>query len=198
MTTVLSSLRQAAAGLRLLLALTVLLGVLYPAAVLLAGAALRDRADGSPLRVDGQVAGSRLLGQPFAGDQWFLPRPSNAGDGYDPLSSGAGNLGPENTDLVAEVEARRSEVAAREGVEPTAVPADAVTASGSGLDPHVSPAYAELQVARVARVRGLDPARVRALVADATTGRALGFVGEPAVNVVELNAAVQVLDRAAP
>jgi K+-transporting ATPase ATPase C chain len=190
---VVSFLRQSVAGLRLLLALTVVLGLLYPAAVLVAGRLVPDRADGSLLRIDSRVAGSRLLGQSFTGAQWFLPRPSAAGVGYDPLASGASNLGPENPALLAEVERRRAEVAAREGVDPADVPADAVTASGSGLDPDISPAYAALQVNRVAAARGLDPAEVRRLVAAASSGRDLGFIGAPRVNVVELNAAVRQL-----
>lgn len=186
--------RQSVAGLRVLLVLTVVTGLLYPFAVYGVGRLVPDRADGSMLEVDGRVVGSRLLGQPFEGDEWFLPRPSAAGDGYDPLSSGASNLGPENAELLAAVEQRRAEVAEREGVAPARVPADAVTASGSGLDPHISPEYAELQVDRVARTRGLDGDAVRALVAEATTGRDLGVLGEPRVNVLELNAALVLLD----
>jgi potassium-transporting ATPase KdpC subunit len=185
---VLSLLRQSVAGLRLLLVLTLVLGVLYPAAILLAGRLVPDRADGSPLRVDSRVAGSRLIGQSFTGAGWFQPRPSAVG--YDALASGGSNLGPDNPGLLAEVHRRRAEIAAREHVDPAAVPADAVTASGSGLDPDISPAYAELQASRVAAARGLDPAEVRRLIAAASSGRALGFIGEPAVNVVELNAAV--------
>src|SRR5688500_3539773 len=105
-----TSLRHALAGLRLLLALTVILGLLYPAALLAAGRLIPDRADGSLLRVDGVVVGSRLIGQTVDGDEWFQPRPSAAGDGYDPLASGASNLGPENPDLLATVQERRAEV----------------------------------------------------------------------------------------
>lgn len=187
-------LRQSAAGLRLLVVLTVVLGLAYPLAVYGVGRLVPGRADGSMLTVDGEVVGSTLLGQQFAGDEWFLPRPSVAGDGYDPLASGASNLGPENPDLLATVEQRRAEVADREGVDPSRVPADAVTASGSGLDPDISPEYAALQVPRVARVRGLAEATVRDLVAAATTGRELGFLGAPRVNVLELNAALAMLD----
>ena len=186
--------RQSAAGLRVLLVLTVLTGLLYPLAVFAVGRLVPDRADGSMVEVDGEVVGSRLIGQPFDGDEWFLPRPSAAGDGYDPLASGASNLGPENADLLAAVEQRRAEVAEREEVDPGIVPPDAVTASGSGLDPHISPAYADLQVPRVARTRGLDEDTVRRLVAEATTGRELGILGEPRVNVLELNAALTMLD----
>lgn len=180
--------RQSLAGLRLLLVMTVLTGVLYPVAVWAAGQALGDRAEGSPVRVDGEVVGSRLLGQQFEGDEWFLSRPS-ASD-YDTLASGPSNFGPLNPDLVASIGERKAEVAAREGVDESRVPADAVTASGSGLDPHISVAYAELQAPRVAEANGLDLEVVEGLVEDHTDGRGLGFLGEPAVNVLELNVAV--------
>jgi K+-transporting ATPase ATPase C chain len=180
--------RQSLAGLRLLLVMTVLLGVGYPTAVWAAGQAFGDRADGSPVRLDGEVVGSRLLGQQFEGDEWFLSRPS-AND-HDTLASGPSNLGPLNTDLIASIEERKAEVAAREGVEEYAVPADAVTASGSGLDPHISPAYARLQAPRVAEANGLPLEEVERLVDDSTDGRGLGFLGEPGVNVLELNLAV--------
>lgn len=181
--------RQSLAGLRLLLVMTVLLGVGYPAAVWAAGQAFGDRADGSPVRVDGQVVGSRLIGQQFEGDEWFLSRPS--ANGHDTLASGPSNLGPLNTDLIASIEDRKAEVAAREGVDTSEVPADAVTASGSGLDPHISPAYADLQAPRVAEANRLSLAEVRRMIDDATVGRGLGFLGEPGVNVLELNLAVQ-------
>jgi len=182
--------RQSAAGLRLLLALTLLLGVLYPAVVLGVGQLVPGRANGSMIEVDGRPAGSALLGQAFDGPGWFQPRPSAAGDGYDPQASGASNLGPNNPDLVASIAERRAAVAASDGVDPAAVPADALTASGSGLDPDISPAYAEIQVARVARERGLPVATVEQLVAEHTRGRDLGFIGEPSVDVVTLNAAL--------
>ena len=181
--------RQSLAGLRLLLVMTVLLGIGYPLAVWGAGQAFGDRADGQPLRVDGAIVGSRLLGQQFDGDQWFHGRPS--AQQYDALASGPSNLGPSNPALVKEIAQRRRDVAQAEGVPPSAVPADALTASGSGLDPQISPAYAAIQVARVARVNGLSVAEVRHLVAENTTGRGLGFLGEPGVNVVALNLAVQ-------
>ncbi len=180
--------RQSLAGLRLLLVMTVLLGVGYPTAVWAAGQAFGDRADGSPVRLDGQVVGSRLIGQQFEGDEWFLSRPS-AND-YDTLASAPSNLGPLSTDLIASIGERRAEVAAREGVEESAVPPDAVTASASGLDPHISPAYAALQAPRVAAANGLSLDEVRRLVEEHTDGRGLGFLGEPGVNVLELNLAV--------
>ncbi|MEO7196444.1 MAG: potassium-transporting ATPase subunit C, partial [Pseudonocardiaceae bacterium] len=117
--------------------------------------------------------------------------PSNKNDpGYNPLFSGGSNLGPANPDLIKSIDARRAAVAAFDGVPPASVPPDALTASGSGLDPDISPAYAEEQVTRVAKARGLDPATVRALVTAYTQGRTLGILGEPRVNVVELNTAL--------
>lgn len=194
-----TSLRQHWAALRALLVLTVVLGVLYPLAVLAVGQlAFRSKADGSLVSADGRTVGSGLIGQSFADPdgnplpQWFQPRPSAAGTaGYDPTASGASNLGPENPTLVKDIEARRAAVAAFNGVAPADVPPDALTASGSGLDPDISPAYAYLQVERVATARGLDPATVRALVAAQVTGRGLGFLGEPTVNVLALNLALQ-------
>jgi K+-transporting ATPase ATPase C chain len=189
-----ATMRQAWVGLRLLLLMTLIVGVVYPAAITLVGRLVPDRADGSLLTApDGSVVGSRLIGQGFEGDQWFLPRPSAAGDGYDALSSGGSNLAADNPDLVQAVEERKAEVAEREGVSPDQVPADAVTASGSGLDPHISPAYAELQVARVAKARGLAEDQVRALVEQSTDQPALGFLGEPGVNVLVLNLALESL-----
>lgn len=181
--------RQLLTGLRLMAVLTVVLGLGYPLLVWGVGqVAFRDQARGSLLSVDGTVRGSTLIGQQVEGDAWFQPRPS-AGD-YDAQASGGSNAGPSDADLLTAIGERRAAVAAREGVDPAAVPPDALTASASGLDAFVSPAYASLQEARVARERGLDPAVVRGLVADATSGRTLGFLGEPRVNVVELNAAL--------
>ncbi|WP_127479028.1 potassium-transporting ATPase subunit KdpC [Nocardioides pantholopis] len=181
--------RQSLAGLRALLVLTAILGVGYPVAVWGVGQALGDRAAGQPVRHDGQVVGSRLLGQQFEGEEWFHSRPS-AND-YDTLASAPSNLGPSSPDLLDLVAERRATVADAESADPADVPADALTGSGSGLDPHISPAYAELQAARVAAATGLDEQTVRDLVADHTAGRVLGFLGEPGVNVLELNLAVQ-------
>ncbi|WP_436701451.1 potassium-transporting ATPase subunit KdpC [Nocardioides sp. BYT-33-1] len=180
--------RQSLAALRLLVVFTVVLGIGYPVAVWAVGRTLGDRADGQPVRVDGQVVGSALLGQSFEGAQWFHPRPS-AND-YDPLASAPSNLGPLSPDLAAAIAERRTAVAASEGVAESAVPADALTASGSGLDPHISPAYADLQAARVAAANGLSLATVRRLIEEHTQGRFLGFAGEPGVNVVTLNVAI--------
>lgn len=181
--------RQSLAGLRLLLVMTVLLGVAYPVAVWAAAQPLGDRADGSPVRVDGVIVGSRLIGQQFQGDEWFLSRPS--ANNYDTLASAPSNLGPLSTELIASIEDRLAEVAAREGVDESQVPADAVTASGSGLDPQISPAYAEIQAPRVAAANGLSVDEVERLIEEHTDGRGLGFLGEPGVNVLELNLAVR-------
>ena len=132
-----SSLRQLVAALKVLLVATVVLGVAYPLVVLGIGRLLPAQADGSLVRVNGTVVGSSLVGQQSDGDQWFQPRPSAAGDGYDPLSSGASNLGPDDPALVATVTQRRQQVAAREGVDPRAGPAAAVTVSGSRAMPQI-------------------------------------------------------------
>ena len=189
--------RQLLAAVRALLVLTAVLGVAYPLAVTgVAQVAFPHEADGSLVTADGRVVGSSLLGQPFTDadgrplPQWFQPRPSAAGDGYDATASSASNLGPENADLLALVQERRVAVAAADGVDPALVPPDALTASGSGLDPEVSPEYARQQAARVASARGLDAVQVRALVEDHVRGRQLGFLGEPRVNVLELNLAL--------
>ena len=156
-------LRQSLAGLRLLLVMTVLLGVGYPTAVWAVGQAFGDRADGSPVRLDGQVVGlARCIGQQFEGDEWFLSRPS-AND-YDTLASAPSNLGPLNTDLIASIGERGPRWRRARASTASEVPADAVTASGSGLDPHISPAYAELQAPRVAAANGLSLDEVEQLV----------------------------------
>jgi len=197
----LNFLRQTWAGLRVLIVLTLVLGVVYPLAVTgVAQVALRWQANGSLVAADGsrvssrdEAVGSLLIGQRFEGARWFHPRPSAAGDGYDTLASGGSNLGPLNADLVATIEQRRAEVAAEEGVGPALVPPDALTASASGLDPDISPAYARLQVARVARENGLSVDAVRALVEKTTVGADLGVLGEPRVDVLRLNLAVRTM-----
>ncbi len=185
--------QQARPAVVLLLAATLGLGLVYPAAIWAVGRLVPGRADGSLVRVDGTVVGSALVGQVVEGPGFFFPRPSAAGEGYDALASAGSNLGPESADLLAAVEQRRAEVAAREGVDPALVPPDAVTASASGLDPHISPQYAAIQVPRVARERGLPEAVVRRLVAEHTQGRQLGVLGEERVNVVTLDAALRAL-----
>ena len=193
--------RQTWTALRALLILTVVLGLLYPLAITgVAQVALPAQANGSMLVVDGEVVGSRLIGQSFtdadgaALPEWFQSRPSAAGDGYDGGASSGSNYGPENPDLVEAITTRRESIAALEGVSVDEIPADAVTASGSGLDPHISPAYARLQVDRVAEARGLERSVVADLVASMIQGRDLGYVGEPRVNVLELNARLAELD----
>jgi potassium-transporting ATPase KdpC subunit len=186
--------RQFVPALLVFLALSVLTGVAYPLAVTgVAQVVFPDRADGSLVERDGVVVGSRLLGQVFESPQYFHPRPSAAGDGYDGASSSASNLGPTNEDLLASVEERVAAYRELNGLDPTQeVPVDAVTASGSGLDPHISPENAELQAVRVASERGVATEEVLALVDEHTDGRSLGFLGEPGVNVLELNLALDV------
>ncbi|MQA79107.1 MAG: potassium-transporting ATPase subunit KdpC [Streptosporangiales bacterium] len=186
--------RQLFASLRILLLFTLVLGLAYPAAVWGVGQVVaRDQANGSLVRdANGRVVGSSLIGQKFTASDWFQGRPSAGGDdGYDAQSSSASNLGPENPDRVRSVKELRAQVAKDNGVPPKSVPPDAVTASGSGLDPHISPAYADLQVHRVATARDMTDAEVRTLVDEHTQGRILGFLGESRVNVLELNLALE-------
>jgi potassium-transporting ATPase KdpC subunit len=209
------ALRQYGAALRTLLVLTVLLGLAYPLAMTaVAQVAFGGNADGSLVQRDGKTVGSDLIGQAFTrpvlvngkpkkdadgnpvvepDPAYFQSRPSAAGLGYDPLSSSASNLGPENKDLIAAIKQRRTTAARLDGVAPSRVPPDALLASGSGLDPHISPAYAREQIARIARERGLSVAKVRDLVDEHIQGRSLGFLGEPRVNVLELNLALDAL-----
>ncbi len=143
--------------------------------------------------------GSALIGQSFTDadgnplPEWFQPRPSAAGDGYDAGASSGSNLGPENEDLIAAIEERKAQIAEFNGVAVAEIPADAVTASASGLDPHISPEYARLQVARVAEARGLPESEVRDLVESRIQARDLGYLGEPTVNVLQLNLALDEL-----
>jgi K+-transporting ATPase ATPase C chain len=175
--------------------MTVLTGLAYPLAMTGAAQVLfSNSADGSLIKRDGEVVGSRLIGQNFSASRYFHPRPSAAGDGYDAMSSSASNLGPTNPALIAEVRKRVAEYRRENGLPPgSAVPADAVTASASGLDPHISKANARLQAPRVARARGLSLDEVLRLVDEHTDGRPLGFLGEPGVNVLELNLALDSL-----
>jgi len=194
-------LRQSAAGLRILLVMTVLLGLAYPFAIYGVSRipGLHAKAEGSLVVVDGQVVGSELIGiDPVVSggpDPYFHTRPSASSEDVlgpgDPSVSGGSNLAGDSPDLLDAVTQRRGLIAAREGVAPADVPPDAVTAPASGVDPHISPAYAQLQVPRVARVTGLPTDQVRTLVDEHTTGRALGILGAPGVNVLELNLAVQ-------
>jgi K+-transporting ATPase ATPase C chain len=168
------------------LATTILLGIIYPLVVtVLARAIFPGKANGQLIERNGQVIGSRIIGQPFTGPRYFHSRPSAAGNGYDAANSGGANLGPTNAKLIERV--RQDVSALQKENSKAAVPADLVTASASGLDPHISPAAAEFQIPRVARERGVTEDELRRLVARHTEARQLGFLGEPRVNVLELN-----------
>ncbi len=173
----------------------------YPLIVFGIGQALfHDKANGS-LIVDsgGTVRGSRLLGQQFSSDKYFHPRPSAAGNGYDATSSSGSNLGPTSQKLHDSIAQNISDYRTQNGLDTnTPVPADAVTASGSGLDPHISVHNAELQIARVARARGLEPDKIRALIKQSTDSVDLGILGDPGVNVLVLNLALDTLPSAPP
>jgi K+-transporting ATPase ATPase C chain len=201
-----TSVRTHLTALRALLVLTVILGVAYPLLVTgISQVAFQDKANGSIVKADGKEIGSSLIGQNFnlpktnpddpkeeakPDPKWFQPRPSAAGTGYDASSSSASNQGPNSEDLLKAVDDRRAAVAEFDGVDPASVPADALTASGSGLDPDISKAYAKEQVARVAKARNLPVEKVNQLVDTYTENRSLGFLGNEAVNVVLINKAL--------
>ena len=179
-------------AIRVFLVMTLITGVLYPAVVTGFGQLLfHDAANGSIVKRDGKAIGSALLGQPFTSPGYFWSRPSATSPTPDNGAASSGsNLGATNPALEKAVKERIAALGAADPGNPRRIPVDLVTASGSGLDPHISPAAAEYQVARVARARHLDEARVRALVAAATEGRTLGLLGEPRVNVLQLNLAL--------
>jgi len=182
--------RQILPALLAFLWFTVLTGVVYPLVVTgVTQVAFPSRSDGSLIERDGKVVGSRLIGQTFTGRRYFHSRPSAAGDGYDAMSSSASNLGPTNQTLISDV---RKRVLVYDALNQHLGPApgDAVTASGSGLDPQISPANGRLQAPRVAQARGLPLDTVLELIDQNTNGRSLGFLGEPGVNVLELNLAL--------
>jgi K+-transporting ATPase ATPase C chain len=202
-----SLVRQHIAALRMLLAFTVLCGIVYPVVMWgVAQAAFKNQADGSLVTSNGKVVGSSLLCQEFVDakgnplPQYFQPRPSNAVNsadktdyGCDPGYSGAANLGPNNSTLLTSIKALQKQISAFDHVPVSQIPPDAVTSSGSGLDPDISPANAAIQVARVAAARHLPVSEVKALVSQNTDGRDAGFLGEPGVNVLKLNIALNAL-----
>jgi K+-transporting ATPase ATPase C chain len=202
-----SLVRQYIAALRMLLAFTVLCGIIYPVLMWgVAQVAFKNQADGSLVSYKGQVVGSSLLCQEFVDakgnplPQYFQPRPSNAANssdktdyGCDAGFSGAANLGPNNSTLLTTVKQLQQQISAFDHVPVSQIPPDAVTSSGSGLDPDISPQYADIQVARVAAARHLPVSEVQSLVSENTQGRNLGFLGEPRVDVLNLNIALDEL-----
>jgi K+-transporting ATPase ATPase C chain len=178
------------------LVLTLLTGIIYPVLITVVSETIFPfQARGSLITHDGHVVGSQLIGQNFSAPGYFHPRPSAAGNGYDPTSSGGSNLGPTNKALIDTVRQRLKEVVEQNpGSAPTDVPISQVTASGSGLDPEISPAGAEMQVARVAKARGMTVEAVTDLVRENTRSRWAGVIGEPGVNVLQLNLALDKLN----
>lgn len=176
--------RQLFTGLKVLLVLTVVLGLAYPLTMVLIGRVLPAQ-DSSIRSAGGAVVGSSHLAQPVTGTRWFFPRPS-AND-YDGLASGGSNLATTNPELIDAINSRRADIAARENVDPASIPADGLTASGSGLDPDISPEYARLQIPRVARENDLSRKEVASMVESNTQHPLLGFIGQQRVNVVTLN-----------
>lgn len=184
--------RQSWIAVRLIVVGVLILGLAYPLLVTGVGKVLASNAANGSLVTgsDGSVVGSSLIGQNFSDARWFQPRPSAAGaDGYDPQSSSGSNLGPNSEDLLASIDERRAAIQQQDAATGT-VPPDALTASGSGLDPHISPEYAQLQIPRVARANGLTEGVVTQLVNENTAGRQFGFLGEQRINVLLLNLAI--------
>jgi K+-transporting ATPase ATPase C chain len=187
-------------AIRTLLVMTVVLGIAYPLVITAIGLLAPSQANGSKITVDGKTVGSSLLGQSFtdkkgnALPEWFQSRPSNAGDGYDAGASSGGNQGTESPTLIKQIKERKAAIAKSDGVDPASIPVDALTASASGLDPDISPAYAREQVDRVATARHLPKATVAKLVESFVDGRELGYIGDPTVNVLELNIALSKLN----
>ncbi|GAA4414004.1 potassium-transporting ATPase subunit KdpC [Fodinibacter luteus] len=184
--------RQLAASVKALLVLTLVAGLLYPAAILAIGLVVPGQANGSLIEVDGTVVGSSLLGQAAGGPQWFQARPSASDHAGD--TSGGSNLGPSSEELASQVSERGAALREANPDAPASIPADALTASASGLDPHISPEYAAYQVPRVAAARGMSAAQVQRLVAAHTEHAVLGFLGQDRVNVTELNVSLATAD----
>jgi potassium-transporting ATPase KdpC subunit len=175
--------------------LTLLLGIIYPLVITAVATVIFPRqAAGSLIEKNGRVIGSSLIGQPFSGSEYFHSRPSAAGDGYDGSASGGTNLGPASQKLL-ETNVKPAAEALREENPGVPIPVDLVTSSASGLDPHITPAAAEFQIPRVAKHRGMTADEVRRLVREHTEGRQFGLLGEPRVNVLELNLALDVMSH---
>lgn len=185
-----NTLKQIYPAVMMTIVLTTILGIIYPLVVTgLALVLFKEKARGSLIEKDGKVIGSRLIGQPFAGPGYFRSRPSAAGNGYDATSSSGSNLGPTSQKLFeANVKAAAEQL--REENPNAAIPVDLVTASASGLDPHITPAAAEFQIPRVAKERGISADEARRFVSEHTEPRQFGLLGEPRVNVLELNLAL--------
>jgi potassium-transporting ATPase KdpC subunit len=193
--------RSLMVAIKMTVILTFLTGILYPIAMVGIGRALFPaQADGSLIYRNGSPVGSSLIAQNFKAARYFHPRPSAAGNnGYDPTSSSGSNLGPTNKSFIDSVKQRVKDVVEEDhGIRASQVPVDMVTASGSGLDPEISPAAAEIQVQRVAKARGISEATVRSLISSYTRPRLAGFLGEPGVNVLELNLALDALRNNEP
>jgi K+-transporting ATPase ATPase C chain len=191
--------RQYWVALRAMIVLTVALGIIYPLVITAAGLLAPSQANGSLVAVNGQTVGSSLIGQSFtdkngnALPQWFQSRPSAAGTGYDGGASSGSNQGTESETLIKAIKDRKAAIAKSDGVNPASIPPDALTASASGLDPQISPTYAREQIARVAAARNLSVSTVTTLVNSFVQAPNLGYLGEPTVNVLELNIALSKL-----
>ena len=188
--------RQYWVAIRSMIVFIVVLGIAYPLVITGIGLLAPSQSNGSQLTVDGKVVGSALIGQSFTDKkgnalaEWFQSRPSAAGTGYDAENSGGSNQGTESPTLIKEIEARKAAIAKSDGVSPASIPPDALTASASGLDPDISPEYAREQINRVAASRHLPVAEVTKLVNSFVAGREFGYIGDPTVNVLELNIAL--------